>query len=66
MLGTISLPTTTLVVDSLAQVGGKSAYTAVARRLTLLDGPQLILNSSTRPPTCPCPRAYAAPGSRPS
>ena len=63
MLGTIYLPTTTLVVNSLAQVGGKSAYTAiVARRLTLLDGPQLILNSNYEATDVPVPEGIRGAG----
>ena len=63
MLGTIYLPTTSLVVDSLAQVGGKSAYTAiVARRLTLLDGPQLILNSNYEATNVPVPEGIRGAG----
>lgn len=63
MLGTIYLPTTTLVVDALAKVGSKSAYTAiVARRLTLLDGPELVLNSDYGATNVPVPKGIRGSG----
>lgn len=56
MLGTLYLPNTSLVVESLARVGGDSAYTAiVARRLVLLDNPHLILNSNYGDTDVPVP-----------
>ena len=56
MLGTLYLPNTSLVVESLARVGGESAYTAiVARRLVLLDNPHLVLNSNYGDTDVPVP-----------
>ncbi|MEQ1717352.1 MAG: TadE family protein [Hyphomicrobium sp.] len=47
LVGTIYLPQNSFVVDGDAAVGGESAYTAiVARRLVLLNGPNLVLNSN--------------------
>ncbi len=47
LVGTIYLPKNSFVVDGEAAVGGDSAYTAiVARRLVLLAGPHLVLNSN--------------------
>jgi hypothetical protein len=46
LIGTIYLPRNSFVADALAQIGGDSSYTAiVARRILLLDGPHLVLNS---------------------
>ena len=47
LVGTIYLPQNSFIVDGDAAVGGESAYTAiVARRLVLLNGPNLVLNSN--------------------
>jgi Flp pilus assembly protein TadG len=63
MLGTIYLPKTSLVVTSLAQVGSKSAYTAiVARRLVMLDGPEMVLNSNYEDTDVPVPEGIKGSG----
>lgn len=63
MLGTIYLPTTSLIVDSSAQMGQESAYTAiVARRLVLLSGPQLILNTNYDQTDVPVPAGIRGAG----
>ncbi len=46
LVGTIYLPNNNFIVDGDASVGGDSAYTAiVARRVVLLNGPHLVLNT---------------------
>lgn len=63
MLGTLYLPNTSLVVESLARVGGESAYTAiVARRLVLLDNPHLVLNSNYGDTDVPVPAGIKGAG----
>ena len=63
MTGTIYLPTTTFVADSLAQIGSNSAYTAiVARRLLLMDGPHLVLNTRYSETDVPVPEGIKAAG----
>lgn len=63
MLGTIYLPNTSLVVTSLARVGSKSAYTAiVARRLVMLDGPEMVLNSNYQDTDVPVPEGIKGAG----
>ena len=63
LLGTIYLPTTSLIVELLAQVGGQSAYTAiVARRVVLLDNPNLVLNSNYRETDVPVPEGIKGAG----
>lgn len=56
LIGTIYLPRTSFVADALAQIGGQSAYTViVARRILLLDGPHLVLNSNYEASDIPVP-----------
>ncbi len=56
MVGTIYFPKNTFWVDGDASVGGASAYTAiVARRLVLLAGPHLVLNSNFDQTDVPVP-----------
>ena len=63
MTGTIYLPTTTFVADSLAQIGSDSAYTAiVSRRLLLMDGPHLVLNTRYSDTDVPVPEGIKAAG----
>lgn len=63
MTGTIYLPTTTFVADSLAQIGSDSAYTAiVSRRLLLMDGPHLVLNTRYSETDVPVPEGIRAAG----
>lgn len=63
MVGTIYMPTNSLVVDGDASVGGDSAYTAiVARRVVLLNGPHLILNSNYSQTDVPVPAGIKGAG----
>lgn len=63
MTGTIYLPTTTFVADSLARIGSESAYTAiVSRKLLLMDGPHLILNTRYNDTDVPVPEGIKAAG----
>ena len=63
MTGTIYLPTTTLVADSLARIGAKSAYTAiVARRVILMDGPDIVLNAKYSDTDVPVPDGIRSAG----
>ncbi len=63
MTGTIYLPTTSFVVDSLAQVGSNSAYTAiVSRRIMLMHGPHLVLNTRYSETEVPVPEGIKAAG----
>ena len=63
LTGTIYLPTTSFVADSLARIGSASAYTAiVTRRLTLLDGPNLVLNANYGDTDVPVPEGIKAIG----
>lgn len=56
LVGTVYLPNNSFVVDGDASVGGASAYTAiVARRVVLLNGPELILNSNYDQTDVPVP-----------
>ncbi len=56
LVGTIYLPRNTFIVDGEAAVGGESAYTAiVARRVVLLAGPHLVLNSNYDQTDVPVP-----------
>lgn len=56
LVGTIYMPNNTLMVDGDAGVGGASAYTAiVARRLELMEGPQLVLNTNYDQTDVPVP-----------
>ncbi len=56
LVGTIYLPRNSFVVDGEAAVGSESAYTAiVARRLVLLAGPHLVLNSNYDQTNVPVP-----------
>lgn len=56
LVGTIYLPRNSFVVDGDAAVGATSAYTAiVARRLVLLNGPHLVLNSNYEQTDVPVP-----------
>jgi len=66
LTGTVYLPNTSLIIDSLAQVGGQSAYTAiVARRLSLLDGPHIILNTNYDETDVPVPEGIVGSGQPP-
>ena len=63
MTGTIYLPTTALVVDSVANVGSDSAYTAiVSRSMTLRDGPHLVLNTRYFDTDVPVPEGIKSAG----
>lgn len=63
MTGTIYLPTTTFVADSLARIGSESAYTAiVSRKLLLMDGPHLVLNTRYSDTDVPVPEGIKAAG----
>ena len=56
LVGTVYLPNNSFIVDGDADVGGTSAYTAiVARRVVLLNGPNLILNSNYDQTDVPVP-----------
>ena len=56
LVGTVYLPNNSFIVDGDADVGGASAYTAiVARRVVLLNGPNLILNSNYDQTDVPVP-----------
>lgn len=56
LVGTIYLPKNSFVVDGEASVGGASAYTAiVARRVVLMAGPHLVLNSNYDQTDVPVP-----------
>jgi hypothetical protein len=56
LVGTIYLPRNSFIVDGDADVGGSSAYTAiVARRLVLLNGPNLILHANYDATDVPVP-----------
>lgn len=56
LVGTIYLPRNSFIIDGDAAVGGSSAYTAiVARRLVLLAGPHLVLNSNYDQTDVPVP-----------
>lgn len=47
LVGTIYMPTSEFVVDGSSKIGAESAYTAiVARKLTLKNGPTIVLNSN--------------------
>lgn len=57
LVGTIYLPRNSFIVDGDASVGGASAYTAiVARRLVLLNGPDLVLHSNYDQTDVPVPK----------
>lgn len=63
LTGTIYLPTTTFVADSLARIGSDSAYTAiVSRKLLLMDGPHLVLNTRYSETEVPVPDGIKAAG----
>ena len=56
LLGTIYMPNNSLFVDGTAKIGQESAYTAiVARRLVLLQGPHLVLNTDYHLSDVPVP-----------
>lgn len=56
LVGTIYLPRNSFIVDGDADVGGSSAYTAiVARRLVLLNGPNLVLHANYDATDVPVP-----------
>jgi hypothetical protein len=56
LVGTIYFPQNSFIVDGDANVGGASAYTAiVARRVVLLNGPHLVLNSNYDQTDVPVP-----------
>lgn len=57
LVGTIYLPNNSFIVDGDANVGGSSAYTAiVARRVVLLNGPHLVLNTNYALTDVPVPK----------
>ncbi|MFN0219177.1 MAG: pilus assembly protein TadG-related protein [Hyphomicrobium sp.] len=63
LTGTVYLPKTSLIIDDLAQVGGKSAYTAiVARRVLLLLGPNVVLNTNYDETDVPVPEGIKSVG----
>ncbi len=63
MTGTIYLPTTALVIDSVANVGSDSAYTAiVSRAMVLRDGPHLVLNTRYSETDVPVPEGIKSAG----
>ncbi len=63
LLGTIYMPTSSLVIDSAAQVGHQSAYTAiVARRVVLMSGPDLVLNTNYDRSDVPVPAGIRGAG----
>lgn len=56
LVGTIYLPRNTLIVDGSANVGSQSAYTAiVARRVLLLNSPNVVLNANYGDTDVPVP-----------
>ena len=56
LLGTIYMPNNSFIVDGSAQIGQESAYTAiVARRVVLLSGPRLVLNTNYHLSDVPVP-----------
>lgn len=56
LLGTIYLPKSRLEINSLADVAGDSAYTAlVVNRLTVREGPNVVLNSDYDATDVPVP-----------
>lgn len=56
LVGTIYLPRNSFIIDGDADVGGSSAYTAiVARRLVLLNGPNLVLHANYDDTDVPVP-----------
>ena len=60
LLGTFYLPNSILQIDANAPVADESAYTAiVARRLWLLEGPHLILNTDYAATDVPVPSSLA-------
>ena len=60
LLGTFYLPNSILQIDANAPVADESAYTAiVARRLWLLEGPHLVLNSDYAATDVPVPSSLA-------
>ncbi len=63
LVGTVYLPTSNLIIDGEAEVGSESAYTAiVARRLILLEGPHLVLNSDYDKTDVPVPAGIRGAG----
>lgn len=55
-VGTVYLPRNSFIVDGDSSVGGASAYTAiVARRVVLLNGPHLVLNTNYDQTDVPVP-----------
>ncbi|MFN3746766.1 MAG: pilus assembly protein TadG-related protein [Hyphomicrobiaceae bacterium] len=63
LTGTIYLPTSTFVADSVARIGAESAYTAiVTRRIVLRDGPHLVLNTRYSETEVPVPEGIKAAG----
>lgn len=56
LLGTVYLPKGTLIVDANKPVADQSAYTAIiVRKLNLMAGPNLVLNSSYNATSIPAP-----------
>jgi Flp pilus assembly protein TadG len=56
LVGTVYLPNNSLIIDGDSDVGGASAYTAiVARRVVLLNGPNLVLNANYDQTDVPVP-----------
>lgn len=63
LVGTIYMPSNTLVVDGSANVGSESAYTAiVARRVLLLNSPNVVLNSDYGNTDVPVPEGIKSAG----
>ncbi len=60
LLGTIYLPNSVLQIDAKAPVADESAYTAiVVKRLWLLEGPHLVLNTNYAATEVPIPSSMA-------
>ncbi len=56
LLGTVYLPKGTLIVDANKPVADQSAYTAIiVRKLNLMAGPNLVLNSNYNATSIPAP-----------
>lgn len=63
IVGTIYLPSSTLIVDGSANVGSEAAYTAiVARRIVLLNSPNVVLNANYGDTDVPVPEGIKTVG----
>lgn len=63
LVGTIYMPRNTLIVDGSANVGSESAYTAiVARRVLLLNSPNVVLNANYGDTNVPVPTGIRTAG----